>query len=74
LDFEEIVAGVKPKNVASIAVLEKIGLVYQEILKEVPKGCEFYIGERYYSITKDQYSIVSNSLEDTKIRFQLSGN
>jgi hypothetical protein len=28
-----------------------------KILKEVPKGCEFYLGERYYSITKDQYSI-----------------
>lgn len=57
MDLEEIVAGVKPKNVASIAVLEKIGLIYQKIVKEVPKGCEFYLGERYYSITKDQYSI-----------------
>jgi len=57
LYMEKIVAGVKPKNVASIAVLEKIGLMYQKILKEVPKGSEFYLGVRYYSITKDQYSI-----------------
>ena len=49
-------AGFKPKNLASIAVLEKIGLMYQKILKEVPKGCEFYLGERYYSITRDQYT------------------
>jgi ribosomal-protein-alanine N-acetyltransferase len=57
LDLEEIVAGVKPNNIASIAVLEKTGLTYQKILKEVPKGCEFYLGERFYSITKDQYSM-----------------
>ena len=57
LNFNELVAGVKPKNVASIAVLEKIGLVFQNIIEKVPKGCEFYLGERYYSITKDQYLI-----------------
>jgi ribosomal-protein-alanine N-acetyltransferase len=55
LNLKEIVAGVKPKNIASIAVLEKIGLVFQNIIEKVPKGCEFYLAERYYSITKDQY-------------------
>ena len=55
LNLKEIVAGVKPKNSASIAVLEKIGLVFQDTIKRVPKGSEFYLGELYYSITKDQY-------------------
>ena len=55
LNLKEIVAGVKPKNSASIAILEKIGLVFQDTIKKVPKGSEFYLGELYYSITKDQY-------------------
>ena len=55
LNLDEIVAGVKPENLASIAVLKKIGLVFQDTLEKVPKGCEFYLGERYYSVTKEQY-------------------
>jgi len=55
LNLKEIVAGVKPKNSASIAVLEKIGLVFQNTIKKVPKGSDFYLGELDYSITKDQY-------------------
>lgn len=55
LYLNEIVAGVKPDNVASIAVLEKIGMVFQNTIENVPEGCEFYLGERYYSIKKDQY-------------------
>jgi ribosomal-protein-alanine N-acetyltransferase len=55
LNLKEIVAGVKPKNSASIAVLEKIGFVFQDTIKKVHKGSEFYLGERFYSITKDQY-------------------
>lgn len=57
LNLDEIVAGVKPENVASIAVLEKIGLVFQNTIKKVPKGCEFYLEEYYYSIKKEQYLI-----------------
>ena len=55
LNLNEIVAGVKPKNFVSIAVLEKIGLVFQNIIEKAPKGCEFYLGECYYSITKNNY-------------------
>ena len=57
LNLDEIVAGVKPNNVASISVLEKIDLVYQNTIEKVPKGCEFYLGEFYYSIKKNQYLI-----------------
>ncbi len=52
LDLEEIVAGVKPDNIASIKVLEKIGLTFQKIITDVPKGSEFYLGERFYIISK----------------------
>ena len=49
LYLEEIVAGVKPGNIASIRVLEKIGLTFQKIITDVPKGSEFYLGERFYT-------------------------
>ena len=39
LQLDEIVAGVKPNNISSIRVLEKIGLVYQHTIIDVPKGC-----------------------------------
>ena len=55
LNLDEIVAGVKPENLASISVLKKIGLVFQDTLEKVPKGCAFYLGEHYYSVTKEQY-------------------
>ena len=32
-----------------------IGFVFQDTIKKVHKGSEFYLGERFYSITKDQY-------------------
>jgi len=52
LHLEEIVAGVKPNNIASIKVLEKIGLTFKNIITDVPKGSEFYLGERFYTISK----------------------
>ena len=54
LHVEEIVAGVKPDNIASIKVLEKIGLTYQRIITDVPQGSEFYLGELFYTISKAQ--------------------
>jgi len=69
LNLKEIVAGVKPKNSASIAVLEKIGLVFQDTIKKVPKGSEFYLGELYYSITKDQY--LMNKVQQANSGFPL---
>ncbi len=43
------------KNVDSITVLEKIGLVFKNTIEKAPKGSEFYLGEFYYSIKRDQY-------------------
>ena len=55
INLNEIVAGVKPQNLASTAVLKKCGFVFRNIIDKVTKGREFYLGEHYYSITKDQY-------------------
>ena len=57
LNLDEIVAGVKPKNLASITVLVKCGFVFRNVIETVPKGSEFYLGEHYYSIAKDHYLI-----------------
>ncbi|VFQ42792.1 GNAT family N-acetyltransferase [Desulfoluna butyratoxydans] len=53
--MEEIVAGVKPQNIASIRVLEKIGMRYVKTLRHVPNGSEFYANEWVYAFTKDRY-------------------
>ena len=55
LNLNEIVAGVKPENIASISVLEKIGFVFQYIINSVPTGSEFYLNERFYSVTREQF-------------------
>jgi len=55
LGLPEVVAGVKPENLASTAVLEKIGFSFQHILDEVPEDCEFYQGELFHKITRKQY-------------------
>ncbi|MDJ0781357.1 MAG: GNAT family N-acetyltransferase [Desulfosarcinaceae bacterium] len=55
LALDQIVAGVKPGNRASIRVLEKIGLSYRGIIDRVPAGAEWYLGERYYTIDREGY-------------------
>lgn len=69
LNLKEIVAGVKPKNSALIAVLKKIGLVFQNTIKKVSKGSEFYLGELHYSITKDLY--LMNKIQKSNSGFLL---
>lgn len=55
LQLEEIVAGVKPLNIASVRVLEKIGMRYRKTLHSVPDGSEFYADEWVYAFTKTRY-------------------
>ncbi len=55
LNLNEIVAGVKPENRASISVLERIGFNFQSIIHSVPEGSEFYLNERFYSMTREQF-------------------
>lgn len=55
LNLNEIVAGVKPENRASIALLEKIGFIFQHTIHAVPEGSEFYLNECFYSMTREQF-------------------
>jgi RimJ/RimL family protein N-acetyltransferase len=55
LGLERVVAGVKPANTASVRVLEKIGLVRQGSIDQVPRGAEWYLGEWFFSIDRARY-------------------
>ena len=55
LEIKQVVAGVKPENIPSKRVLEKIGMNYIKTIDSVPEGSEFYLGELYYSITKEEF-------------------
>ncbi|WP_053956025.1 GNAT family N-acetyltransferase [Inediibacterium massiliense] len=55
LKIRELVAVVKPENIDSIKVIEKLGFKYKYILRNVPIGFEFYEGELFYLLKKDEY-------------------
>lgn len=48
--LEKIVAGVKPNNIASIKILEKIGFKFVRTLNNIPADNGFYNGEYYFEI------------------------
>jgi ribosomal-protein-alanine N-acetyltransferase len=53
--LEKIVAIVRPENGASIRVIEKMGLVYQKTLENLPEKYRWFDGCRYYSISREDY-------------------
>ena len=53
LGLKEIVAGVKPENIASIRVIEKLGFTFQQILTDVPKESAFYRGMHFYALANN---------------------
>ena len=56
IGIKRIVALVKPDNIASKKVIEKIGMNFEKILKVDDPNYSGYDGELYYSITKDEYN------------------
>lgn len=52
LELKKLVAVVKPNNVASKRVIEKLGFKHEGIVKNVPEEFSFYEGELYYTLTK----------------------
>lgn len=55
MNLEEIVAIVKPENIASKKVIENMGLKYQYTLEGLPKEFDWNNGELLYSLTKSEY-------------------
>ncbi len=52
LGLSKLVAVVKPQNIASKHVLEKLGFSYEFTVSDLPEEFEFYNGELFYSISK----------------------
>jgi ribosomal-protein-alanine N-acetyltransferase len=53
--LEKIVAIVRPENGASMRVIEKMGLVHQKALENLPEKYRWFDGCRYYSISRQDY-------------------
>lgn len=56
MGLKEITALCKPDNIASKKVLENIGLKFRYTMKGLPEEFDFYNGEFFYSLTKEEYS------------------
>jgi ribosomal-protein-alanine N-acetyltransferase len=55
IGLDKIVAIVKPANIASQRVIEKLGMIYKKQIGSLPEKYKFYQGLLYYSLTRDEY-------------------
>ncbi|WBW96067.1 GNAT family N-acetyltransferase [Oceanirhabdus sp. W0125-5] len=55
MGLKEIVGLCKPENIASKKVLENLGLIYRYMVQGLSEEFDFYNGEPYYSLTKEEY-------------------
>jgi len=59
IGLDKIVAIVMPENIASKKVIEKIGMIYQKQVKNLPEKYKAYEGDYYYSLTKEEYNSIT---------------
>lgn len=64
IGLQRIIALAKPENMASNRVIQKLGFKFQHLVSGLPEEFDFYNGEPYYSITKEEYLEMKN-LEKT---------
>jgi RimJ/RimL family protein N-acetyltransferase len=57
IGLNKIVAIVKPENIASQKVIQKLGMTYHKRVGGLPEKFKFYEGLLYYSRTKEEYYI-----------------
>jgi len=55
IKLDEIVAVCDPENIASIRVIEKMGIIYRKKIEKLPEEFSSYQGCLYYSLSKDEY-------------------
>jgi ribosomal-protein-alanine N-acetyltransferase len=55
IGLDSITALVKPENIASQRVIEKLGLIYQKRISGLPKKHRFFEGLLYYALTREEY-------------------
>jgi len=55
IGVNEIVGLCKPENIASKKVIENMGLKFRYMVEGLPEEFDFYNGEPFYSLTKEEY-------------------
>lgn len=55
IKVDRIVALARPENVASARVIEKIGLVYEKTIENLPEKYRWFDGCLYYSLSREEY-------------------
>jgi ribosomal-protein-alanine N-acetyltransferase len=55
IGLTRIIALTKPENIASSKVIQKIGFKFKHLVSGLPEEFNFYNGEPYYSLTKQEY-------------------
>ena len=55
IGLQKVIALAKPENIASNTVIQKLGFKFQYFVSGLPKEFDFYNGEPYYSLTKEEY-------------------
>lgn len=58
IGHERLIALAKPENIASNRVIHKLGFKLERYISGLPQEFDFYNGEPYYSLTKDEYNNV----------------
>ncbi len=61
MGLNEIAALCKPDNIASKKVIENMGFKYRYKLEGLPKKFDFYNGELYHLLTKEEYTDIINN-------------
>ncbi len=60
IGLQEIVALCKPDNIASMKVIENMGLKFRYTVNGLSEDFDFYNGEPFYSLTKEEYKTIIN--------------
>lgn len=55
IGLDEIVAIHKPENIGSKKVIENMGLKFKYYIEGLPEELDFFNGEPFYSLTKEEY-------------------
>lgn len=60
MELKRLIALAKPENIASNRVIQKLGFKFQHIVSGLPEEFDFYNGEPYYLLTKEEYLKMTN--------------
>lgn len=60
MKLKRLIAFAKPENIASNRVIQKLGFEFQHFACKLPEELNFYNGECYYLLTKEEYLEIIN--------------